>query len=188
MLLVVDNGSTTLHELEEALHKLKVDFIVIRYDKPISLEEYEGVILTGRSYASDEINRANIKIIKKVSQQRTPLLGICYGAEILAAAHGGSLSRLREKAYGFNTIYVKKTNPLTGSQSVLKVFESHIFNISKLPSGFESLAYSYSCENEIIAHREQKLYGLQFHPECSNADGLRILANFIKDIGLTCHW
>jgi GMP synthase (glutamine-hydrolysing) len=180
MLLVVDNGSTTLPELEEALQKLRVNYSVIRYDQPIRLDEYRGVILTGRSAASDEINRANIKVIKQAIQLRKPLLGICYGAEILALANGGALSKLREKVYGYNTVYVRKANPLTGTKRALKVFESHIFNISRLPSCFESLGYSKGCENEIIAHRELSLYGLQFHPECSVDDGLQLLANFIR--------
>jgi len=180
VLLIVDNGSTTLPELEAALQKLKVNYSVIRYYQTIRLNEYRGVILTGRNTASDEINRANIKVIKQATQQQKPLLGICYGAEIIALANGGALNRLREKVYGYNTIYVKKMNPLTGMQQTLKVFESHIFNISRLPSCLESLAYSKSCENEIIAHRELRLYGLQFHPECSGDDGLQILANFVK--------
>jgi GMP synthase (glutamine-hydrolysing) len=180
MLLVVDNGSTTLRELEEGLKKLKVDHRVVRYDQPIRLDEYSGVILTGRSFASDEINRANIQIIRQAARQQKPLLGICYGAEILATANGGALSRLKKKVYGFNTVYIKKANPLTKTQQKLEVFESHVFNISRLPLGFESYAYSQSCENEIIAHRELMIYGLQFHPECSNVDGLRILENFIR--------
>jgi len=180
MLLVVDNGSTTVGELVAALGKLKVNYRVIRYCQPILLEEYSGVILTGRSTASDEINRANIKLVKQATQQQKPLLGICYGAEILALANGGALCRLRQRVYGYDTVYVKKMNPLTETQQTLKVFESHIFNISRLPPSFESLASSAHCENEIIAHRELRLYGLQFHPECSGEDGLLILANFMK--------
>jgi len=180
MLLVVDNGSTTLPELEAALRKLKVNYNVIRYNQPIRLDDYKGVILTGRSTTSNEINRANIEVIRQATHQRKPLLGICYGAEILALANGGALKRLREKFHGYNMIYVKKINPLTENQQTLEVFESHFFNISRLPQVFESLASSNHCENEIIAHRELDLYGLQFHPECSGNDGLRILANFIK--------
>jgi len=111
MLLVVDNGSTALHELEAALQKLKVNYRVIKYSHPIQLDEYSCVILTGRSAASDEINRANIKLVKQATQQRKPLLGICYGAEILALANGGALSRLPAKVYGHNTVYVKKNKP-----------------------------------------------------------------------------
>ena len=180
MLLILDNRSTTLRELEDALQKLKGNYQVIRYDQPIQLDNYRGVILTGRSFPSDEINRANIKLIKQAIQQRKPLLGICYGAEILALAFGGALTKLREKIYGYNTIYVERANPLTEAQKRVEVFESHIFNISRLPPFFESLAYSKSCDNEIIAHLKSMIYGLQFHPECSNEDGLRILANFIK--------
>jgi len=180
MLLVIDNGSTTLPELEAALRKLKVNYNIIRYDQLIQLDNYKGVILTGRSTASNEINRANIKVIRQATHQRKPLLGICYGAEILALAYGGALKRLREKFQGYNTIYVKKINPLTENRRKLEVFESHSFNISRLPPAFESLASSNQCENEIIAHCELDLYGLQFHPECSGDDGLRILANFVK--------
>jgi GMP synthase (glutamine-hydrolysing) len=180
MLLVVDNGSSTLSELESVLQKLKVNNRIMRYDQPIKLSDYSGVILTGRSSPSDVINRANMRLIREATLHRKPLLGICYGAEILALAYGGSLSRLREKVYGYNTVFVKKANPLTEPQQKLQVFESHIFNIFRLPSSLEALAYSESCENEIIAHREFMLYGLQFHPECSGEDGLRMLQNFVK--------
>ena len=104
MLLVVDNGSTTLPELEAALRKLKVNYNVIRYDQLIRLNNYKGVILTGRNTASNEINRANIKVIRQATHQRKPLLGICYGAEILALAYGGALRRLREKFHGYNCL------------------------------------------------------------------------------------
>jgi len=179
MLLVVDNGSSTLQELESALQNLRVNYRIMRYDQPLTLSDYSGVILTGRSSPSDAINRANIKLIKDSMLHQKPLLGICYGAEILALAFGGSLSKLKERIYGYNTVYVKKANPLT-EQHKLQVFESHIFIISRLPSSLETLAYSESCENEIIAYRESPLYGLQFHPECSGEDGLYVLKNFVK--------
>lgn len=183
MLLVLDNCSTTLPELELALQKLRADYRVVRYDQPLEVYDYNGVILTGRRSASDEINRANIRVIRRALQFGKPLLGICYGAEILALAMGGALSRLSGKVYGYQTVYVRRQNRLTSPYVELNVFESHVFNVSRLPEGFESLAYSEGCENEIIAHQRLMAYGVQFHPECSGSDGLRVLLNFVKMAG-----
>ncbi|MEM4165387.1 MAG: hypothetical protein QXJ86_06050, partial [Nitrososphaerales archaeon] len=84
MLLILDNDSTTLPELVDSLEKLRAAYQIIRYDQPIKLDDYRGIILTGRRSASDEINRANIKVIKQALVKHKPLLGICYGAEILS--------------------------------------------------------------------------------------------------------
>ncbi|MEM3614009.1 MAG: gamma-glutamyl-gamma-aminobutyrate hydrolase family protein [Nitrososphaerales archaeon] len=182
MLLILDNDSTTLPELVDSLEKLRAAYQIIRYDQPIKLDDYRGIILTGRRSASDEINRANIKVIKQALVKHKPLLGICYGAEILSLAMGGALTRLGQKVYGYQTVYVRKPNILTEPYSRLKVFESHIFNISRLPNGFKTLGYSENCENEIIGHEELIFYGVQFHPECSR-DGSKILSNFTKIVG-----
>ncbi|MFN3622266.1 MAG: type 1 glutamine amidotransferase [Nitrososphaerales archaeon] len=182
MLIILNNDSTTLPELVDSIERLRAAYQIIRYDQPIKLDNYRGVILTGRRSASDEINRANIKVIRQALMHHKPLLGICYGAEILALAMGGALTKLGQKVYGHQTIYVSKPNRLTEPYLRLKVFESHAFNISRLPKGFNTLGYSEKCENEIIAQEDLMFYGVQFHPECSS-DGLRILSNFMKIVG-----
>jgi GMP synthase (glutamine-hydrolysing) len=80
------------------------------------------------------------------------------------------------------SITVSKSNSLlsVSEDKTLFVYESHRYCVAKLPEGFESLASSSECEHEIFLHKEKKMFGTQFHPEKSGADGLTIFSKFLS--------
>jgi GMP synthase (glutamine-hydrolysing) len=81
------------------------------------------------------------------------------------------------------SIKVSKSNSLLsviGADKTLFVYESHRYCVAKLPEGFESLASSLECEYEVFSHKEKKMFGTQFHPEKSGADGMNILWKFLS--------
>ena len=141
----------------------------------------DKVILSGRRMNSREINIVNSSIIRQCFENNIPLLGICYGAEILALTLGGTVRKMAVPVQDTISLMVSKSSPLiSADMKTLLVYESHKYCVAKLPEGFESLASSIDCEHEIFAHKKKKLFGTQFHPEKSGVDGLNLLSKFLS--------
>lgn len=140
----------------------------------------DKVILSGRRMNDQEINIVNSRIIRQCFNNNIPLLGICYGAEILALTLGGTIRKMAAPVQDTISLMVSKPNPLiSADRKTLLVYESHKYCVAKLPEGFESLASSTHTEYEIFSHKQKKLFGTQFHPEKSGADGLSLLSKFL---------
>ena len=150
MILIVDNGSSYINQLCDSI----IDYDLKRCDSITSIDGYNGVILSGRVKNDKSINVKNIEIVRYCYKNNIPLLGICYGSEILALALGGTIRRLKNRVHG----------------------ESHCYIISKVPHGFRSVAYSKNSKNEIITNGN--IFGVQFHPELTD-DGLILIENFL---------
>ncbi|MEE8131988.1 MAG: gamma-glutamyl-gamma-aminobutyrate hydrolase family protein [Nitrososphaerales archaeon] len=180
MLLLVNNDSSYFNDLKECLNKLNAKYVVRKYDEldHHSVSNFDGIILSGRTNIVKAMNVSNIHILKSAYKDDKPLLGICYGAEIAALAFSGSLRRLSNRIMGNNDITLKRENVLTNRKS-LNVFESHGYQITRLPEEFVCIADSSSCKYEIIANTKNHIFGTQFHPEVSR-DGMEILGNFIQ--------
>ena len=178
MLLVVDNGSVYTKSLLDFLLAKKIEFISLTFEKVIlsDLHKYSNIILSGRQKNDPLMNSINSKIIKQVISEKRPLLGICYGAEILALTIGGTLMRMQKTHTGIQEIEIVKTNPLCSGK--ITVCESHSYMISKIDSLFEQIAKSNICKFEIIQYRDSTIFGTQFHPEMSD-DGKLLLEKFI---------
>jgi GMP synthase (glutamine-hydrolysing) len=174
LLLVVDNGSIYTKNLTDFLNKKNILF---KEQTPQlldlkSLENYDSIILSGRRKNEKEINS---KIITYSIKNDIKLLGICYGAEILALTLGGTIRKTLSLHKGNETIKTLKENPI--SSDSLDVFESHGFEISKLPSTLAPLAESKHCKYEIIQYEKNLIFGTQFHPEMSQ-DGHDLIEKF----------
>jgi GMP synthase (glutamine-hydrolysing) len=159
LLLVVDNGSIYTKQLTNFLTKKNILF---RKSTPYilelnSLEKYGSIILSGRT-----------KNDKK-------LLGICYGAEILALTLGGTIRKTKFIQKGNETIEILQNNLLTNNS--IDVFESHGFEISKLPNTLIPIGKSNNCNYEIIQYYKKLIFGTQFHPEMS-LDGNNLIEKF----------
>jgi GMP synthase (glutamine-hydrolysing) len=141
----------------------------------------DKVILSGRRMNNREINIVNSNIIRQCFEKNIPLLGICYGAEILALTLGGTIRKMAVPVNDTISLKVSKSSSLISADiKTLLVYESHKYCVAKLPEGFESLASSIDCEHEIFSHKEKKLFGTQFHPEKSGVDGLNLLSKFLS--------
>ena len=180
MLLVVDNSSSYLNNLVRCLNQINAKHEITKHGNldGCNVNNYDGIILSGRTDNLKSMNVANIRLVNLAYENDKPLLGICYGAEIAALALNGSLRRLNDRIIGDHTINVKKNNSLTDKKT-LSVFESHGYYIAHLPQEFEGIADSTNCNYEIVAHSKRQIFGTQFHPEMSK-DGLEILSNFVK--------
>lgn len=177
-LLVVDNGSVYTKSLLNFLSEKKIDFTNTSFDKInlSELEKYSSIILSGRRKNDSTMNMINSKIIKHVVEKNKPLLGICYGAEILALTLGGTLAKLDELQYGIQSVDVTKQNPIC--EGKINVFESHSYIISKIDKNFIPIGRSNMCNFEIIQYKDSNIFGTQFHPEMSS-DGNVLLEKFV---------
>jgi GMP synthase (glutamine-hydrolysing) len=180
-ILVVDNLSPFTADILICLDQLDKQHFHKRFSE-VSDEDVarcDKVILSGRRKHSKEINVVNSRIIRFCHYRNKPLLGICYGAEIIALALGGSIRKMPAHIQGMTEVSLSNANPLTEGKKSILVYESHRFCIAKLPSNFKSLASSNHCEHEIFAS-DGNMYGTQFHPEKSGTHGLALLNNFLK--------
>ena len=176
MLLVVDNGSIYTKQLIDFLSKKNISFEK-QSPQLLSLDllpNYDSFILSGRRKNDKKINEINSKIITHCIKNNNKLLGICYGAEILALTLGGTIRKTTLQK-GNESVQTLMDNSICSGS--LNVFESHSFEISKLPSVFVPIAQSKSCKFEIIQYEEKPIFGTQFHPEMSE-DGNNLIEKF----------
>jgi GMP synthase (glutamine-hydrolysing) len=178
--LVVDNLSPFTEDILSCMAKLDKPYLYKRFSEVLNedLARCDRVILSGRRKHSKEINAVNSSIIRYCHYSDKPLLGICYGAEIIVLTFGGSIRKMPAHVQGMTEVSLSSPNPLTEAKKSLLVYESHRYCIAKLPSNFKSLASSKYCEHEVFSNNSN-MYGTQFHPEKSERDGLVLLKNFL---------
>ena len=114
---------------------------------------------------------------------KVPVLGICYGAQLMAKQYGGVVAKSNKREYGRATMQINETDELMkGVAASSQVWMSHSDSIKNLPEGFEILGHTESIP--VAAFKSNKssaqvVYGLQFHPEVYHStDGKTILRNF----------
>ena len=179
LLLVVDNGSVYTKNLIDFLSEKKIKFVNLKHNQVnlSKIKEFNSFILSGRRQNNKEMNSLNSKIIQHAISEKKNLLGICYGAEILALALGGTIKKMDVLEKGEQEISVLKENSLCKGK--VRVFQSHNYKISRLGSSLIGIAQSKNCMFEMIQHIELNIFGTQFHPEMST-DGKTIIEAFVS--------
>ena len=154
------------------------------------LREYDGLALSG-SY--DMLSRAKTqakfaKEIEAIKEYGGPVLGVCFGHQLLGHAFGSRVVRAAAPAKGYRDVEVLKHDHLfRGLPDSIGVYESHYEEVESLPKGFAHLARSSTAEICAMKHSRLPIYGVQFHPErysLEKPDGEVILANFIENLAL----
>ena len=181
MLLIVDNGSVFITGISNAISKNRTEYTIIpsqTITKP-DLSRFDSLVLSGRRRNDQKMNAINSEIINHALSENKSLLGICYGAEILALTLGGTIRKLDDTIKGLHSVNVIKQNLLLDKD--IEVYQSHSYEIAKLGSQLESFASSNNCQHEIIKHQRLPIFGTQFHPEMSK-DGKLLIESFLKII------
>ncbi len=154
----------------------------------------DGIVLSGGP-ASVYAEGAP-RIPREILRMGVPVLGICYGMQLIADLEGGAVSPAAEREYGFANIRGEWGDPLfLGIEEfrhdmTIQVWMSHGDRIERLPEGFTAIARSANSPVAAMANREKTVYGVQFHPEVAHTPrGKEILANFLFRIcGLSPTW
>ena len=175
----MDNGSVYTKNLTDFLTKKKIKFNYKKHND-VTLNEIENsnsYILSGRRKNNQEMNALNSKIIQHAVSEQKNLLGICYGAEILALTIGGTIRKTNDLEKGVQEVSILKQNPLCSG--TVKVFESHNYEISRISNSLINIANSKNCLYEMIQLNNHNIFGTQFHPEMSD-DGHAIIESFVS--------
>lgn len=143
---------------------------------------YKGVIFSGgpNSVYVDNAPKCDPALF----DSGIPVLGICYGAQMMANLCGGEVSSSTVKEYGNTEVVFDTNSGMFGNVSEKSiVWMSHTDYISKTPEGFEITAHSADCPVAAMANVDKKLYAMQFHPEVQHtAEGTQMLKNFLFDV------
>ncbi len=180
---ILDFGSQYSQLIARRLREQQIYCELFPFNAPadeIKAFKPKGIILSGgpRSVYDPEAPQ----LPEYVLNSKLPVLGICYGMQLLARALGGTVSASSEREYGPAEITVKQDNPLipTGTHSV---WMSHGDRVETLPPGFEILAASDNSPAAAMGEIARRLYGLQFHPEVVHTPiGRDLLKRFAIDI------
>ncbi len=152
-------------------------------------EGIEGLILSGGP--ASVLKESSPMPDKRIFDLGVPVLGICYGVQLIAHLLGGEVARSDRREYGHGTLRVVGNSRLLASlPSEIRVWNSHGDRLVSLPEGFKAVAETENSEFAGIEHSEKGIFGLQFHPEVSHTEcGIEILRNFLfKVCGCTGDW
>ncbi len=149
----------------------------------------KGIILSGGP-ASVYAPKAP-KVDPAIYELGVPILGICYGMQLLSRDLGGTVARSTHREYGKGMLTTTLSSPLfKGLPKSLEVWNSHGDRIEKLPAGFKAIGRTENAPHAVIADAKRGIYGMQFHPEVAHTPkGKAILRNFIHGIcGSSSDW
>ena len=192
-IVILDFGSQYTQVIARRIRECNVFSVIVRYDTPalkIAELKPKGLILSGGPssvYAKD----APLPD-PELFELDVPVLGICYGLQLLAHYLGGKVEPGLKREYGKGTLRVKDSFcPLFANlPETLQVWNSHGDKLTRLPRGFKSVAVTENSESAAIESRDGRTFGLQFHPEVVHTpQGREIIANFVHNIcGCGKHW
>ncbi|MBP5152441.1 MAG: glutamine-hydrolyzing GMP synthase [Lachnospiraceae bacterium] len=149
----------------------------------------KGIILTGGPASCYEEGAATCS--PELFNLGVPVLGLCYGAQLMNHVLGGKVERASAREYGKTEIVTDPSSPLfKGVPENTTCWMSHFDYISKMAPGFRSVAHSDNCPVAACENRERNLYGIQFHPEVLHTpEGSKMLYNFVRGVcGCSGDW
>jgi GMP synthase (glutamine-hydrolysing) len=181
---VLDAGGQYCHLIARKVRELGVTAEVRASETPASeLAACRGVIISGGPASVYE--EGSPRIDPALLQAGVPVLGICYGQQLMAYFGGGRVSKGEKGEYGFAELERAGTSALfAGVPERYPVWMSHRDTVTGVPEGFAVLASTKTCAIAAMGHEASKLYGVQFHPEVVHtAHGTDVLRNFLFGIG-----
>lgn len=178
-ILILDFGSGYMEFLHKSVEDLGVDVDVLSHQTPADRipkdKSIIGIILSGSpSTVYLEDGRT---MDEEIYNLGLPILGICYGMQLMAHQLGGKVEPIGFTEEGYIDLVINSTNPLLSNNC--KVRMDHGDHITKLPIGFVNHAYTKDNKYSLIMNPERRLYGTQFHPE---KDESGVLERFVRDI------
>ncbi|MFH0911570.1 MAG: glutamine-hydrolyzing GMP synthase [Planctomycetota bacterium] len=184
-ILILDFGSQYAQLIARRVRELKVYARILPCQAPFDrIREVHplGIILSGGP--ANVYGENAPRCAPEVFRMGVPVLGICYGAQLLAEAKGGEVRPAESREYGLAKLIVSREHPLfDGLPRTLNVWMSHGDQVERLPPEFETLATTATCTHAAIGHVSQPFFGVQFHPEVHHTpQGRAILKNFLYRI------
>lgn len=189
IILIVDFGSQAVQLIARRIREAGVHFVVIfpqNIMEMVARLQPLGIILSG---GPDSVYEENARTIDAgIFEMGIPILGICYGEQLMCQLLGGKVEKALKREYGEAELKVRQENILIKTDGV--VWMSHGDVITELPQNFEVIATSEHAPYAAIKHTVKQMYGVQFHPELTHSImGKEIIENFIiKVCGCAADW
>ncbi len=181
--LILDFGSQYTQLIARRVRELNIYCEIFPFDsKNYLFDQYKAIILSGSPYSVRADN--SLKLDLRSVKGKIPLLGICYGAQLLAYNYFGEVKASNKREYGrANLSSIIQSELLDGVINGSQVWMSHADTIFKLPANSKRIASTADVENAAFKFNNENTYGIQFHPEVYHStDGKKILFNFLINI------
>ena len=192
IVLVIDFGGQYNQLIARRIRENNVYCEILPYTadiERIKAKNPKGIIFTGGPNSA--YLEESPKISKEIFEIGVPILGICYGDQLMAHLLGGKVVKgdNQTREYGKTAIEYKES-PIFNGINTNQVWMSHTDYIAEAPEGFEVIATTGNCPIAAMQNVEKKLYGVQFHPEVEHSlDGDKILRNFLYEVcGVSGDW
>ncbi|TGK35439.1 glutamine-hydrolyzing GMP synthase [Leptospira gomenensis] len=188
---VVDFGGQYAHLIASRIRRLGAYTEILSNEEPITkYKKYSGIILSGGPESVYETDSPSIDT--EIFDLGIPVLGICYGHQLIIKLLGGDVKRSGTGEYGPASLrlHTSGENPLlkhfVGGE---RVWMNHADEVVKLPEGFTRVASSQDCGYAIVENSSKKIFGIQFHAEVSHSEkGSVLLDNFVEICGASRTW
>ena len=185
LILILDFGGQYNQLIARRVRECNVYSEVVPFD--ISIEKIKeknpkGIIFTGGPasvYGEDSPRCA-----EGIFELGIPVLGICYGMQLMTYTLGGNVARADKREYGTTDVSIDNSSLLfEGFENTNGFLMSHTDFVEKVPEGFKNIGHTTSCPNAAMENKERNLYGIQFHPEVnSSINGTQVIKNFLFNI------
>ena len=185
LILILDFGGQYNQLIARRVRECNVYSEVVPFD--ISIEKIKeknpkGIIFTGgpASVFADSSPKCDSKIF----DLGIPILGICYGMQLMTVTLGGTVEKADKREYGVTNVNINNNSLLFKSFGTTNNFlMSHTDFVKTLPSGFTNIASTPSCPNAGMENKDKNFYGIQFHPEVVHSEnGINVIRNFLFEI------
>ena len=183
--VIIDFGSQFTQLIARRIRELGVFSEIVSHKKIKTSginQSVRGIILSGGPLNVYQINKYSFD--KKILELNIPILGICFGHQILSKLSGGRVRQSKHREFGLANIFKKRDSLLTknfyGVKKTKEVWMSHADQVSKLPKNFQVIASSTNSKYAIVENKLKKYYGVQFHPEVTHTEnGKKLISNFV---------
>ena len=194
-ILIIDFGSQFTQLIARRIRELGTFSEIVSHKKIKKKDinnSIKGIILSGGPLNVYEIRKYSFD--KEIIQNGIPVLGICFGHQVLSKLNGGKVKQSKHREFGLANIKKRKNSLLTknffNKNKMIKVWMSHADQVSKLPKNFDVIASSQNSKFAIVENKSKRFYGVQFHPEVTHTEnGKKLISNFIFLIcGVKRNW
>lgn len=191
LVMVVDFGGQYNQLIARRVREAGIYSEIVPYHKALAAakaKKPQAIIFTGGP--SSTLDEGAPKIEKEIFAMNIPILGICYGAQLMNVTLGGQIEKPQKREYGKTAIQYHDSILFDGITSDNICWMSHTDQISVLPEGFTAIAHTKDCPIAAMENPQKKMYAVQFHPEVEHTvDGYKIIRNFLyKGCHLTPDW
>lgn len=185
IILVLDFGSQYTQLIARRIRENKVFSQIVPFNiTPDKIREMgaKGLVFSGGPMSVYDKDAPQPD--KEIFKMGLPILGVCYGMQILTHMMGGKVNKSKDREYGRAELFIDSNKDLFGNLPTnLTCWMSHGDEIVQMPAGFERIAHTLNNNCAAMANRAKRFYGVQFHPEVVHTQrGASILQNFVQGV------